>query len=146
MLKEFREFAMRGNVIDLAIGIIIGGAFGKIVTSLVNDIIMPPLGFLFGKMDFSSLFVSLNGMEYKTLAGAKAAGAPTINYGLFINAVVDFLIVAFCIFLVVRAINRLKKPAGPAAPTEKECPYCLSKVPLQAVRCAHCTSELNRVS
>src|SRR3990172_429683 len=126
MLKEFKEFAMRGNVIDMAIGIIIGGAFGKIVTSLVNDIIMPPIGLLLGQVNFRDLYVSLNGQAYATLAAAQEAGAPTLNYGLFINAVLDFLIVALVIFLLVRQINRLTaKPAPPqAAPTTRACPYC----------------------
>ncbi len=144
MLKEFKEFALRGNVVDMAIGIIVGAAFGKIVTSLVNDILMPPIGFLTGKVDFSNLFVSLSG-SYASLAEAQAAGAPTINYGLFINAVLDFFIVAAAVFfLIVRPINRLRraKEPVPAAPTTKECPYCLSAIPLKATRCPHCTSML----
>lgn len=144
MLKEFKEFALRGNVVDMAIGIIIGAAFGKIVTSLVNDILMPPIGFLTGKVDFSNLFISLSG-SYASLAEAQAAGAPTINYGLFINAVLDFVIVAAAVFfLIVRPMNRLRrvKEPAPAAPTTKECPYCLSVIPLKATRCPHCTSLL----
>lgn len=144
MLKEFKEFALRGNVVDMAIGIIIGAAFGKIVTSLVNDILMPPIGFLTGKVDFSNLFISLSG-SYASLAEAQAAGAPTINYGLFINAVLDFIIVAAAVFfLIVRPMNRLRrvKEPAPAAPTTKECPYCLSVIPLKATRCPHCTSLL----
>ena len=142
MLKEFKEFAMRGNVLDMAIGIIIGAAFGKIITSFVADILMPPLGLLLGKVDFSNLFISLSG-TYPTLAAAKAAGAPTINYGLFLNTVLDFLIVAFAIFLLIRQVNRFtKKPAPAAAPTTKECPYCIAAVPLKATRCPQCTSEL----
>jgi large conductance mechanosensitive channel len=144
MLKQFKEFAMRGNVVDLAIGIIIGGAFGKIVTSLVNDIIMPPIGLLLGKVDFTSLFINLSGTSYATLAAAKEAGAATINYGLFLNTVIDFIIVAFVVFLMVRQINRMKKPAVPAAPAEpttKECPFCCSAIPIKASRCPNCTSE-----
>jgi large conductance mechanosensitive channel len=144
MLKEFKEFAMRGNMLDMAVGIIIGAAFGKIVTSFVSDILMPPIGLLMGKTDFSGLFLNLSGKVYATLAEAKAAGAATLNYGMFLNTVVDFLIVAFAIFLLVKQVNRMsKKPAAPpAAPTTKECPYCISAIPIQAVRCAHCTSEL----
>ncbi len=143
MLKEFREFAVRGNVIDMAVGIIIGVAFGKIVSSLVNDVIMPPIGVALGNVDFAGLFVNLSGTHYATLAEAQAAGAPTINYGLFVNAVVDFVIVAFVIFFLVRQVNRLKrKPEEAVAPVTATCPYCLSTVPLKATRCAHCTSEL----
>ncbi|HEX2712138.1 MAG TPA: large conductance mechanosensitive channel protein MscL [Candidatus Acidoferrales bacterium] len=142
MLKEFKEFAMRGNVLDLAVGIILGVAFGRIVTSLVEDILMPPLSRLIGNVDFSNMFVSLSGQHYDTLAAAKAAGAATINYGVFLNTIINFLIVAFAIFLLVRQVNRLKKQPAPAAATTKECPYCLSAVPLKATRCAQCTSEL----
>lgn len=143
MWKEFRDFAMRGNVIDLAVGIIIGAAFGKIVTSLVNDVLMPPIGVVLGKVDFSNLFVSLSGQHYNSLADAKAAGAATLNYGVFINNIIDFLIVAFAVFLLVRQVNRLtEKPEPAAAPTTKDCPYCISKIPLQATRCPQCTSEL----
>lgn len=144
MWKEFKEFIMRGNVIDLAVGIIIGAAFGKIVTSLVNDIIMPPIGLLLGKVDFSNLFINLSGQPYATLAEAKDAGAATINYGLFINNVIDFLIVAVAVFLVVRVVNRLRrKPeAAPAVPTTKECPYCFTAIPIKATRCPNCTSQL----
>lgn len=142
MLKEFRDFAMRGNVIDLAVGVVIGAAFGKIVTSFVNDVLMPPIGLLLGKVDFSSLFISLNGQTYASLTEAQAAGAPTLNYGLFINAIIDFLIVAFVIFLFIRGINRMHKPAPAAAPTTKECPYCFTDIPVKATRCPHCTSEL----
>ena len=142
MLKEFKEFAMRGNVLDMAVGIIIGAAFGKIVTSLVNDILMPPFGLILGKMDFSSLFLNISGTSYPSLAAAKAAGAATINYGAFINNVIDFLIVAFVIFLLVRQVNRWNKPAPTPAPTTKDCPYCASAIPLKATRCPLCTSEL----
>ncbi len=144
MLREFREFAMRGNVVDMAIGIILGGAFGKIVSSAVNDVLMPPIGLLLGRVDFSNLFVSLSGARYETLAQAKEAGAPTINLGLFVNTVIDFVIVAFVIFLIVKQINRMKRTAEapPAAPTTRDCPYCLSAIPVKAIRCAHCTSEL----
>ncbi len=142
MLKEFREFAMRGNVLDLAIGIIIGGAFGKIVSSFVSDVLMPPLGLLMGRLDFSNLFISLNGEAYASLQAAKAAGAPTINYGLFINTVIDFLLVTLAVFILVKHINRLKRQEAPAPVTTRECPFCLSSVPIKAVRCAHCTSEI----
>ena len=144
MLKEFKAFIMRGNVLDLAIGIIIGGAFGKIITSLVNDIIMPPIGLLLGKVDFSSLYINLSGQAFASLADAKAAGAPTINYGAFINSVVDFVIVALVIFLLIRQVNKMTvKPApAPAAPTTKECPFCTSAIPVQATRCPNCTSQL----
>jgi large conductance mechanosensitive channel len=143
MLKEFREFALRGNVLDMAIGIIIGAAFGKIITSFVNDILMPPIGLLLRSVDFSNLFLSLSGQPYATLEEAQAAGAATINYGLFINTVLDFVIVAFVVFLFVRQVNRMRRQeeAPPAEPT-KECPYCLSAVPLKATRCPNCTSEL----
>jgi large conductance mechanosensitive channel len=144
MWKEFREFAMRGNVIDLAVGIIIGAAFGKIVTSLVNDILMPPLGVLLGKVDFSDLFINLSGKTYGSLTEAKAAGAATINYGIFINNIIDFLIVAFAVFLLVKQINRLTvKPAAPTPITTKECPFCRTAIPLQATRCPACTSQLS---
>lgn len=144
MLKEFKEFAMRGNVMDMAVGIIIGAAFGKIVSSFVKDIIMPPIGMLMGNVDFSSLFVNLSGNEYATLAAAQKAGAATINYGVFINTVLDFVIVAFAIFMVIRTMNKLKREeeVAPPDPTEKECPQCLSKIPIKATRCAHCTSEV----
>jgi len=148
MLKEFKEFVLRGNVVDMAVGIIIGAAFGTIVTSLVNDVIMPPIGLLLGGVDFSNLFVLLKAgspaAPYASLADAQAAGAVTINYGVFINAVISFLIVAFVIFLLIRSINRLRREeeAPPAEPTTKECPYCLSTIPIKATRCAHCTSEL----
>jgi large conductance mechanosensitive channel len=142
MLKEFREFIMRGSVVDLAVGVIIGGAFGKIVSSLVSDVIMPPIGLVLKGVDFSNLFVSLNGQAYLTLAEAQAAGAPTVNYGVFINETIDFLIVGLVIFLLIRTINRLHKPAPSAEPATRECPYCLSMIPVKATRCAFCTSQL----
>jgi len=141
MLKEFKEFAMRGNVVDLAVGVIIGAAFGQIITSLVKDILMPPIGRLLGKVDFSDLFVNISGTSYPTLAAAKAAGAATINYGVFLNTVIDFVIVAFAVFLVVRQVNRWSKPA--TAPATKDCPYCFSAIPLPATRCPNCTSEIH---
>ncbi|MDE3036373.1 MAG: large conductance mechanosensitive channel protein MscL [Nitrospirota bacterium] len=143
MLKEFKEFAMRGNVLDMAIGVIIGGAFGKIVSSMVSDILMPPLGLLVGKVDFSSLFINLSGQPQPSLAAAKAAGTPTINYGVFLQTILDFMIVAFAIFLLVRQVNRFKaRPeAQPAVPATKDCLYCLSAIPVKATRCAHCTTE-----
>ncbi len=144
MLKEFKEFAMRGNVVDMAVGIIIGAAFGKIVSSFVNDVLMPPIGLLLGKVNFSNLFIDLSGNNFATLEEATKAGAATINYGLFFNTILDFVIVAFAVFLMIRQINRMKREpeAVPATPDTKQCPFCLSTVPLQAVRCPHCTSEL----
>jgi len=142
MLKEFREFAMRGNVVDMAVGIIIGAAFGKIVSSLVKDIIMPPIGKLMGNVDFSDLFINLSSGSYDSLKAAQNAGAATINYGIFINTVIDFVIVAFAIFMLIRAMNQLKRKEEPAAPTTKECPECLSTIPLAAKKCAHCTSPV----
>jgi large conductance mechanosensitive channel len=142
MFKEFKAFAMRGNVLDMAVGIIIGAAFGRIISSFVADIIMPPIGLLIGKVDFSGLFLNISGTSYPTLAAAKAAGAATINYGVFLNTVLDFLIVALVIFMLVRQVNRWNKPAPAAAPTTKECPYCVSTIPLKATRCPNCTSEL----
>ena len=141
MWKEFREFAMRGNVLDLAVGIIIGAAFGKIVASFVSDILMPVVGLLLGKVDFSNLFINLSGTSYPTIAAAKAAGAATLNYGLFINSIVDFVIVAFAIFLLIRQVNRLKKPVAVVV-TTKECPYCFTTVGIKATRCPGCTSIL----
>jgi large conductance mechanosensitive channel len=142
MFKEFKEFAMRGNVLDMAVGIIIGAAFGRIVTSLVNDVLMPPIGLLLGKVDFSKLFINLSGTPYATLAEAKNAGAPVIGYGAFLNTILDFIVVAFVIFLLIRQVNRLKKEPAPAPATTKECPYCLSVIPLKATRCGHCTAQL----
>ncbi|MFD0711934.1 large conductance mechanosensitive channel protein MscL [Paenibacillus sp. GCM10027626] len=148
ILKEFKEFAVKGNVLDLAVGVIIGAAFGKIVTSVVNDIIMPPIGKLMGNVNFVDLFITLDkgqlAEDPKTLADATANGAVVIAYGNFINVIIDFIIVAFCIFMIVKGANALRrsKPEEPAAPTEKECPFCLSQIPLQATRCGHCTSHL----
>ena len=142
MLKGFRDFAMKGNVLDLAVGIVIGGAFGKIVSSFVSDILMPPLGLLLGKVDFSNLFLNLSGKPAATLAEAKAAGLPTLNYGLFFSTVVDFLIVALAIYVVIQQIQKLKAAPEAAAPTTKECPFCCTAIPLQARRCGACTSEL----
>ena len=141
MLKEFKEFAMRGNVMDMAVGIVIGAAFGKIVSSFVDDLLMPPIGRLLGRVDFSNLFISLNGQHYDSLAAAKAAGAATFNYGVFINTVINFLIVAFAIFLLIRKVNRMRHEPAPA-PNTKECPRCLSTIPLNATKCAHCTADL----
>lgn len=151
MFKEFKEFALRGSVIDMAVGIIIGAAFGTIVNSLVSDIIMPPIGLLLSNVDFSSLFIVLKHGKvpgpYGSIADAKAAGAVTLNYGLFINTIISFIIVAFAVFLLIRNINRLKRleEVPPSVPTTKECPYCLSVIPVKAVRCAHCTSELKNI-
>ena len=142
MWKEFRAFIERGNVLDLAIGVIIGGAFGKIITSLVEDIIMPPIGLLIGKVDFTELYINLSGKDYGSLAEAKAAGAATINYGLFINNVINFLIIAFCIFLVIKQVNRFTKRKEEAPVTTKECPACFSAIPIKATRCSACTSYL----
>jgi large conductance mechanosensitive channel len=142
MFKEFKEFAMRGNVLDMAVGIVIGAAFGRIVTSLVNDVIMPPIGLLLGKVDFSSLFINLSGTPYASLADARKAGAAVIGYGAFLNTILDFVVVAFVIFLLIKQVNRLKRPAEAAPATTRECPYCLSVIPLKASRCAHCTAQL----
>jgi large conductance mechanosensitive channel len=142
LLTEFREFAVKGNAIDLAVGVVIGGAFGKIVSSLVNDIVMPPIGLLLGNVDFSNLFVNLSQQQYDSLAAAQAAGAPTLNYGRFFNTVIDFLLVAFAIFLVIKQINRLKRQPPPPAPNTKACVYCRETVAQDATRCPHCTSQL----
>ena len=143
MLKEFKEFAMRGNVMDLAIGVVIGGAFGKIITSLVNDIIMPPIGLVLGKIDFSNLFITLSGEKFDTLARAQEAGAVTLNIGLFINAVMDFLIVALVIFLLIKQLNKLeKKDEKPVESTTRKCPFCLTEISKEATRCPACTSTL----
>lgn len=146
MLKEFKAFVMRGNVVDLAVAVVIGAAFGAIVTSFVNDILMPPIGLALGRVNFADLFVTLDRQSYPTLAAAKAAGAATINYGVFINAILNFLIIAFAVFLLVRQVNRFAaKPTPAPAPTTRDCPFCLSTIPLKATRCAHCTSELPKV-
>ena len=142
MLKEFKEFAMRGNVVDMAVGIIIGAAFGKIVSSFVEDIIMPPIGLLLGGVDFSNIFINLSGGDYASLEAAKEAGAATMNIGVFINTLLDFVIVTFAIFIVIKQMNRLKKEEPPADPTTKDCPFCMSSIPIGATRCPHCTSEL----
>jgi large conductance mechanosensitive channel len=144
VFKEFKEFAMRGNVLDMAVGIIIGGAFGKIITSFVGDILMPPIGMLLGKVDFSNMFLNLGDGTFTKLAEAKAAGAPTLNYGLFFNSIIDFLIVAFAIFLLIQQVNRLKRESAPApaAPATKDCPHCCSAILIKATRCPACTSEL----
>jgi large conductance mechanosensitive channel len=145
MLKEFKEFALKGNVVDMGVGIIIGAAFGKIVSSFVADILTPPLGLLLGKVNFSNLFISLSGKQYQSLAEAKAAGAATLNYGLFINSLIDFTLVAMALFILIRWVNKLRKPAPATVavvPASKECPECLSSVPAKAKRCAHCASPL----
>lgn len=143
MLREFKEFATRGNMFDMAVGIILGVAFGKVVTSLVNDVLMPPIGRLLGHVDFSNFFINLTAAHYATLADAKKAGAAVISYGVFINTLLEFLIAAFAVFLLVKQINRLRKPAPPPeAPTTRECPFCVSTISLKATRCPHCTSEL----
>jgi large conductance mechanosensitive channel len=142
MFKEFKEFAMKGNVMDMAIGIIIGVAFGKIISSLVSDVIMPPIGLLLGKLDFNNLFINLSGGGFATLAEAKAAGAPTLNYGVFLSTILDFVIIAFAIFLVVKQLNRFKKVPAPADPSTKECPQCLSTIPIKAKKCRDCGSAL----
>ncbi|MCI0416205.1 large conductance mechanosensitive channel protein MscL [bacterium] len=141
LIKEFREFAARGNVVDLAVAVIMGGAFGKIVTSFVNDVIMPPVGLILGNVNFSNLFISLSG-KYETLEEAKKAGAATINYGVFLQTVLDFLIVAFVMFLLVKQINRLRAGAEVPPPSTKDCPYCIANIPLKATRCPQCTSQL----
>jgi len=145
MLSEFKAFLMRGNVVDLAVAVVIGAAFGAIVTSFVNDLLMPPIGLALGRVNFADLFVTLSGQSYPTLAAAKAAGAPTINYGVFINTVINFVIIAFAVFLLVKQVNRLTtKPAAPAPATTKECSFCASMIPIKAKRCPQCTSELVR--
>jgi large conductance mechanosensitive channel len=143
MLKGFKEFAMRGNVLDMAVGIIIGAAFGKIVSSLVDDILMPPIGRLLGHVNFTDFFISLNGIHYDTLAEAKKAAAPTVNYGQFVNTIINFLIVAFAVYVLVQQVNRLtKKPEPAAAPTTKECPQCAMTIPIKARKCPHCTAQI----
>jgi large conductance mechanosensitive channel len=145
MWNEFKEFVSRGSVIDLAVGVVIGAAFGKIVSSLVGDILMPPLGLLLGKVDFADLYINLSGQSFASLAEAQAAGAATINYGLFLNSIIEFIIVALALFMVIRQVNQLgrKKAAAPAAPATKECPYCYSAIPVKATRCPNCTSQLS---
>lgn len=142
MLTEFKRFALRGNVLDLAVGVVIGASFNQIVNSLVNDIIMPPLGFIIGKVDFSNLYLNLSRTSYGSLAEAREAGAPIIAYGLFLNQVINFLIVAFAVFLLIRQVNRWRPTPPPEPPKTRECPYCLSAVPVKAVKCAHCASDL----
>jgi len=143
MVSEFKKFAVKGNAIDMAVGIVIGVAFGKIISSLVKDVIMPPIGLLLGGVDFSELFIDLSGKGYATLAAAQEAGAATLNYGLFINTIIEFVIIAFAIFLVVKQINKMKEKE-PAAPSTKDCQYCMSKVPIKATRCPNCTSQLKK--
>jgi len=143
MWKELKQFALKGNVIDLAVGVVIGGAFGRIVTSLVNDVLMPPIGLLLGRVDFANLFLDLSGTGYATLAAAQEAGAATINYGLFLNTLIEFAIVALAMFLVIRQVNRLQRPEEAPAPTTKPCPYCHTDIPIEATRCPNCTSQLN---
>ncbi|HNU38762.1 MAG: large-conductance mechanosensitive channel [Euryarchaeota archaeon ADurb.Bin190] len=142
-IGEFKEFAVKGNVIDMAVGIIIGAAFGSIVNSLVKDVIMPPIGMLMGGINFADMFVALDGKAYATLSEAQAAAAPTINYGLFINSIISFIIVALAIFVLIKQINAMKKQPVPADPNTKECPYCKESIPIAAVKCSHCTSDLN---
>lgn len=145
MIKEFKDFAVKGNVIDLAVGVIIGGAFGRIVTSLVNDMIMPVIGLLVGKVDFTNLFISLDGKDYLSLADAQAVGAPTLNYGIFINTIIEFLIISFSIFIVIRQLNRFKRKEETIkpAPTTKSCPYCYTEIHKDAIRCPNCTSQIS---
>jgi large conductance mechanosensitive channel len=149
MFKDFRNFLSRGNVLDMAVGIIIGIAFGSVVSSLVNDIIMPPIGLLIGKVNFADLFINLSSKHYSTLAEAKAAGAPTINYGVFVNTIINFLIIAFAVFLMITVIykaqKKYQKPAAPAPVTTKKCPYCKTDIPIDAVRCPNCTSDLSNI-
>jgi large conductance mechanosensitive channel len=143
MFKEFKTFIMRGNVLDLAVGVVIGAAFAKIINSLVTDVVLPPIGLLLGKVDFSNLFINMSGTDYKSLADAQAAGAATLNYGLFLNSIINFLIIGFIIYLVIHAANKLFiKPPAPAEPTDKDCPFCFSKIPVKAIRCPQCTSHL----
>lgn len=142
MLKEFKEFAMRGNVVDLAVGLVMGAAFTAIVQSLVNDVVMPPIGRILGRVDFSNLFINLGPGSYATLRAAKEAGAATIAYGLFLNTVVNFVVVAFVMFVLVRQVNRLRRGDQPPPPTTRQCPYCQMTIALKATRCPHCTSDL----
>ena len=142
MIKEFKAFVMRGNVMDLAVGVIIGAAFGKIVSSLVNDVLMPVIGLLLGRVDFANLFVTLGEGKFETVAAAKAAGVATLNYGVFLNTIIEFLIVAFAIFVVVKWVNKLQRPAPAAAPATKDCPHCATAIPIAAKKCPNCTSQL----
>lgn len=142
MWKEFKEFALKGSLIDMTVGIILGAATSTLVKSLINDVIMPPIGMLLGKVDFSNLFINLSRTHYASLTEAKAAGAPTINYGVFLNEVLNFLVVSFVLFLIIRQINRFRRKKEATAPATKECPYCLSQIPSKATRCPHCTSQL----
>jgi large conductance mechanosensitive channel len=142
ILSEFKQFAIKGNVIDLAVGFVVGAAFGKIVTSFTTDILMPPIGLALGAVDFSNLFINLSSKHYPTIAAAKAAGAPTLNVGLFINTIIDFVIIAFAVFLLVKWVNHLMGADRPAPPSTKPCPYCKTDIPIDAIRCPHCTSEL----
>ncbi|HYF91039.1 MAG TPA: large conductance mechanosensitive channel protein MscL [Symbiobacteriaceae bacterium] len=146
MLEAFKKFALKGNVLDLAVGVILGAAFGKITTSLVNDVIMPPIGLVIGRVDFSNLFMNLSGTAYPSVAAAKAAGAPVIAYGLFLNNILDFLIVALAVFLLVQAVERMKRKKAEEGPTTRDCPFCAMKIPIKAVRCPECTSELGATS
>ena len=142
MFKDFKKFIMRGNILDLAVGVIIGGAFGKIISSFVADILMPPIGLLLGKVDFANMFISLTGEQFATLAAAQEAGVPTMNIGIFVNTIVDFLIVAVVIFLIVKQLTPKEKPKPAPEPTTKECPFCFTSIPIKATRCPHCTSQL----
>jgi large conductance mechanosensitive channel len=142
MMKEFREFAMKGSVVDLAVGVIIGAAFGKIVTSFVNEVLMPPLGLLLGKIDFNNLFINLSEVHYQTLKAARDAGAPVIGYGAFLNTILDFILIAFAIFLVIKQINRMRREPPPAPPDTRDCPLCATAIPIKAVRCPHCTADI----
>lgn len=142
MMKEFREFAMKGSVVDLAVGVIIGAAFGKIVTAFVNEILMPPLGLLLGKIDFNNLFINLSGVHYQTLKAAREAGAPVIGYGAFLNTILDFVLVAFAIFIVIKQINRMRREPPPAPPDTQDCPFCATAIPVKAVKCPHCTADI----
>ncbi len=144
MIKEFKEFVMKGNVLDMAVGIIIGAAFGSVVTSFVNDVLMPPIGLLLGNVDFSNLFINLSGKTFETISEAKKAGAATLNYGLFLNTAINFLIVGFAVFLMVKQVNRLKRTEPAPAATRRDCPFCYTAIPIKATRCPNCTSEITK--
>ena len=144
MIKEFKEFVMKGNVLDMAVGIIIGAAFGSVVTSFVNDVLMPPIGLLLGNVDFSNLFINLSGKTFETISEAKKAGAATLNYGLFLNTAINFLIVGFAVFLMVKQVNRLKRTEPAPAATTRDCPFCCTAIPIKATRCPNCTSEITK--